>query len=680
MESLPILRNRTRSLRFALVYPPFDDKRDRSAYYVAPPLGLLYLASYLEQAGHSVSVHDFVFDLKVGRIFPHDNLYKQCAEQILANNPDVVGFSTQCSTSPGSLNIARHLKQLQPSIKIILGGHDVSFIAQPYLEAFDFIDYVLSGEAELTVPKLAEAILGERSLSQVTGLAYRLASGDVVFNGGAERVDDLDMLLPPAYHLVDRLDEYFKRSRVPTILIDSGRGCAFACEFCQTTLLNGPKVRYRTVDSLISELKDYQSIYGDFEAYFVHDLFTARRSFVQQLSERLIDENLGLSWQCRCRLDQVDKPLLNLMGKAGCRMLLYGVESGSEKTLEIMNKHLRRNVSQEVVKRVKWTVDAGIFPSLSMVVGIPEERFEDLNATMELAAEFVKIGRVNAFIQLMSPLPGTPLAKRLSERFEYRGEDAPTAFSQGIEFANGSRLPEDEAIISIWPQIFQSFYTVVPDHGDLDICIDISLAYCKLLEVYCYTFVGLAEHMGLSLLEFFRLFRDQMSAERPGKRGLNGIKDSEIWNGFKQFAERMMAEKDAPPPLRERFRFEQMVDDIAVSPPIATDSVIPESSLPISAPFRLRQAARLFKTDCATSWIAERLEADATGEQSFLLFMTSDRLEIVQLQPILGEALEYLDQLNQIGNIEPGHYKSLFKILHPLNSLSVLEFVQQTPA
>lgn len=124
------------TLRVSLVFPPFDDKRDRSVYFLAPPLGLLYLASYLEHSGHQVAVHDFILDLKAGRLQAGRDLYEQCAVRILETQPDLVGLSTQCTTTPGTINIARCIKRLRPSLPIVLGGYDVSFLPARFLTTF----------------------------------------------------------------------------------------------------------------------------------------------------------------------------------------------------------------------------------------------------------------------------------------------------------------------------------------------------------------------------------------------------------------------------------------------------------------------------------------------------------------------------------------------------------------
>lgn len=656
-------------MKWSLVYPPFDDKRDRAAGYVAPPLGLLSIAAYLEADGDQVAIEDFVLKLKTGDISADARMYDACAEMILSSDPDIVGFGTQCSTGPTSINIARRIKKIRPDVAIVLGGHDVSFLGGRYLDAFPFVDAVLGGEAELTVPKLSRALGGSGTWNEIPGLTWR-QNGRIRWQGGDERVSDMDQLLPLAYHLVDDLETYFRHSQVPTILIDSGRGCAFNCEFCQTTLLNGRKVRYRSVESIVDELRDYRERFGIFEAYFVHDLFTARRKFVEELCEALIDADLDLPWQCRCRIDEIDEKLLTLMSRARCHKLLYGIESGSEETLARMNKRLRRGVAEETTERVRWTVDSGIFPSLSMVVGTPEETLADLDATMEMAAGFLEIGSVNSFIQLMSPLPGTALALRLADRFEYRGDDAPTAFSQGIEFEDGHRLAEDEDLVASLPDIFQSFQVVTPDHGDLALCVDVSLGYCKLLEVYGRTYGGLAEHLGLSYLGLFTRFREHLVARRNSPRpGLVGIRDAELWQGFVTFTEDTMRTDPVPESLLEVFRFERLVHEISVAPPVG-----PGTAKQLDGPFRLHPAARLFHSTGGLPWLKEPAEDPG---RTHLLFMSRDRLKIVRVGDNLAQALTLLDHLNGRPDAQAQHFRRLAQVLAPIHDLGVLEPVPQ---
>jgi radical SAM superfamily enzyme YgiQ (UPF0313 family) len=651
-------------MRVALVFPPFEDKRDRSAYYVAPPLGLLLIAACLEKAGHQVSVHDFVFDLKTGRLTAGPRIYRDCAESIAVRGPDCVCISTQCTTNPGALNICRHIKELDPNCRTLLGGHDVSFISHSYLDRFPFVDFVLTGEAEHTTTMLIAALADSSDLDSVPGLAWRSSDGSIHRNQGSRIYDNLDNLPEPAYHLVAPLDEYFAHSRRPTILIDSGRGCAFKCEFCQTTLLTGDgKIRYRSIPSLLAELSRYKERHGFYEAYFVHDLFTAKRSFVEDFCKAMIEAELDISWQCRCRVDQVDQALLALMRRAGCRMLLYGIESGAESTLILMNKNLRRSARSEVFERVRQTVDSGIFPSLSMVVGTPEESLRDLNATMKLASEFITLGNVNAFIQLMSPLPGTALANRLVHRMEYRGQTAPNAFNQGIEFDGGRRVREDEALIAENPDIFQSFQCVTPNHGDLALCIDITIAYCKLLEVYNRSFRALTEARQIGHLDLFCEFRE-WHLRVHACDSFYGLADSEVWDRFHEFFKSHISGRNAQY-LRDVLAFDVMLQTISTAPPLDAGCTERKGSR-----FRLRSAARLITTPKSVIAGVPPSALEEVGR--YLVFATRDRIHTMELPGPMYEALEVLAEMAEL-DAKPELYDTLRRAVGSLEQFQVFE-------
>lgn len=539
------------------------------------------------------------------------------------------------------------------------------------------IDLVLAGEAELAIPQLAEAIQGSRDFGSVPGLYYREQDGKIASGPPPALVDDLDSLLPPSYHLAPDLGQYFRLSLRPTILIDSGRGCPFSCEFCQATLMGDHKVRYRTVTSLVDELRRYCARYGQYEAYFIHDLFTARRSFVEEFCTAMIREHLGVQWHCRCRLDQVDPELLTRMSQAGCNMLLYGVESGSSRILAEVNKRVREGSRASVVKRVRWTVEANIFPSLSMMVGHPEETVDDLNDTMTLASDLVRLGKVNTFIQLLSVLPGTELARRYGGCVQYAGSRAPTSFSQGIEFLEGERLPEDESLIRKYPDIFLSFHNVVPRHGELDLFGVVSQAYCKLLEVYAYTFLGLARHLRLTLVDFFRQYIASFS--QKDWRGNRQVRtDEHVWEAFRHFASRIIMSTNPSKALQEVFRYESTVNELVTMEPLPEDRPT-LSELPRGQSFALVDQARVFRTQSRLPWIRSDGDERSPGREScFLLFVTRDRLCAVEIGTCLADALAILAELNQVPSQDHGLHRRLFEVLEPLRNIGVFRLLESS--
>lgn len=649
-------------MRWAFVYPPFEDRRSRAAYYVAPPLGLVSLATHLKDGNlHEVSILDFVLAIKRQDLLPGPSMYAECAEAVLATNPDIVAFGTQCSTGPPTIQIARELKARQPEVKILLGGHDVSFLAPSYLSTFDEIDFILTGEADHAIVRFGEALAGTIPYSEVPGLAWRDETG--IHTTPMPKPRQLDTLQLPDYSTCAPMEEYFSFSERPTILIDSGRGCAFECEFCQTTLLGGRKVRYASIQRIIGQLRDYRDRYGEFEAYFVHDLFTARRAFVEEFCRELIRENLGITWQCRCRIDEVDLPLLTLMASAGCRMLLYGVESGSPKMLETLQKGVRRR-KISTIERVQWTIDCGIFPSLSMVIGNPDETEEDLDATLTLANELVLLGSVNAFIQLSSPLAGTLLEARVRDRTVYAGTDAPNAFSQGIEFMNGKKLPADEEIIQAHPEIFTSFYSIIPAHGDLGLCSAIANSYCKLLETYGRTFHAIATS-GKGHLATFRTFSDYATT-----RGIDLVhaNDETIWTTFDDFLQTLA-------PLSEGIAslayIDRAVASISIEKPVLNDKAFSKHHS-TAEPWTLHRAAKVVPSPKLDHWLGTSSHHLAHSEA--IIYATKDRISLFELTDRESALLRALDQANglSLSDQSPGAYTALLEGLERLRQEGLL--------
>jgi radical SAM superfamily enzyme YgiQ (UPF0313 family) len=526
----------------------------------------------LKQAGLGVNLKDYVHRLRTDESFAGRQIYHDIAAEILDEEPDLVAFGCQCVTGPGVLQVAGQIKLQRPDTYVLLGGHDVSHIPQRYMEAFPQIDGILCGECELSMKPLAEALNGQRSFGQVDGLVWRGSDG-IRTNAPAQRIADLDDLLPLDYSIAPPLESYFSHSLMPTILVDSGRGCAFACDFCQATLLTGRKVRYRSVPSLLTELAAWERVNSNIEIYFVHDLFTARRSFVEDFCRQKLAAGVHLTWTCRARVDEVDDKLLTLMAAAGCVRLLYGIESGSDQALKAVHKQQRRS-HNSVMANVRNTVHVGIMPSLSMITGTPEESRSDLESTMHLASDFMLLGPVRSFIQLMSPLPGTSLTKRLEGRLIYENGQYPTAFSQGIEFDSGRVLATDEAYIRDYPNVFQSFYNVIPAHGRLDLSSDVARYYCKLLESYNRSFRHLAQFLEANYLDLFEMILPAI--QPPGQRYLSLV-DS--------FRNLVRESSSGNREIQTSFELEDTIASLAMKTPTVMPSevqVSPESALCLS--------------------------------------------------------------------------------------------------
>ena len=303
-----------------LVFPPH---MRIDAYYVTPPLGLLSIGAALEERGINVVVKDLIFKMRNGELDSDKDIYDNSVDEIMKCNPRIVCFSTQCVTYPTCINIAKRIKKIDSTIKIVFGGHNSSFLDEDTLKEFSFVDCVARGEGEIIMPNLLEALLENRSLSDVKGITYS-HDGIIIRNEDEELIQDLDTLPFPAYHLVNSMDEYKALGETMTVLIESGRGCVYNCIFCSNCILWHRTVRYKSIKKVIEEIKQLEKYHPD-EYYLVHDFFTFDENYVKDFCTELKKNNLNIKWNCRCRLN-VSIETLQMMKAAGCERLLYGVE------------------------------------------------------------------------------------------------------------------------------------------------------------------------------------------------------------------------------------------------------------------------------------------------------------------------------------------------------------------
>ena len=204
------------------------------------PLGLLSLAANLRVHGNVVKIYE-----PTVRLFNQAD-YKQAAADILKNKFDIIGFSTWCITYPASLLIAKEIKLVAPEIPIIFGGPQASVLAEKTLKTFPFIDFILSGEADITFPLfITELTKSDANLSLTAGLSYRTEHGQIKNNQLNGAITNLNSLPIPAYDLVPE---------TKWIKLDVGRGCPFQCTFCSTNEFFSKEYRIKSADRIIDEM------------------------------------------------------------------------------------------------------------------------------------------------------------------------------------------------------------------------------------------------------------------------------------------------------------------------------------------------------------------------------------------------------------------------------------------
>jgi radical SAM superfamily enzyme YgiQ (UPF0313 family) len=342
---------------------------------VLPPLGLAYLASYLRKKGHDVKIIDAMAE----------NLtISEFRQKIHKFSPGLVGITTMTSTFFGSLEAAKIAKET--GAKVVMGGAHLSAYPEETL-MYDYVDFGIMGDGEIPLQELAKALEEKKSYRHIQGLVFK-ENGKII-NNGHFILRDLNILPMPAYDLLP-LDKYTSiiSSKHMTTMI-TARGCPYQCGYC----FSRPQDKiYRTIapTSVVDQIEILIKKHKIKELMFYDDTIALKRDHIEQICYEIIRRNLKIRWESPCRVDNVDYELLALMAESGCFRLRFGVESGNEKILKLMNK----NITLEQAKNAfLWCNKLGIETFVYFMIGYinetPETIKDTINFAIELNPDFV---------------------------------------------------------------------------------------------------------------------------------------------------------------------------------------------------------------------------------------------------------------------------------------------------
>ncbi len=374
-----------------LVRPPARSRRLPS---ILPPLGLQYVAAGARAAGFRVEL----VDAQAEGLDPHA-LRDRCR----AARAEVIGLGGFSPVFEQTIAAARALAGA--SDRLVIGGAHATRHGAEVLDELPEVDAVVVGEAEQTVGEMLSWFVGGARGAPPAGLQVR----DRPLRR-RPREHRLDRLPPPARDLVDpRRYRYPLATRQGIATLMTGRGCPRECLFCDKTVA-GARPRLHGADRVVEELRQLHRDPRVGYAILFDDDFAADRERVESICEGLLSADVRLPWKCEARVDEVDRPLLRLMGRAGCRLVGMGVESRHPRSLE----WLRKGVTVDQIRGAFGAArDAGIDTLAYALVGIPGESEQDAVDTAEFCGE---IGARWAQFSTLSPLPGTPLHREATQR------------------------------------------------------------------------------------------------------------------------------------------------------------------------------------------------------------------------------------------------------------------------
>ena len=417
----------------------FYDARDSENRVGYVPIGPLYVASALEEVGWEVEFRDYLVDSSSFT----DPLSPASVCSFLDGAADIIGIGCASELLPLTILAVQELKRRQPQKTVILGGIGPAGAAEEILTRFPFVNMVVRGEGEATMVEVLAQLRQGREPAGVAGLSYRRGER-VTANPDRPRIDSLDELPFPAYHRVN-LAHYAH------IGIYSGRGCPYACTFCDVAPFWLRRNTVRSVDNLVEEIGLLMQMYNQRTFDIMDDIFVLDRQRVLDFCEALKARNLEVEWACCGRIDLMDEELMARMADSGCTWIFYGIESGSDQVLKKIRKGFSKEEARDIITR------SGHYFQVvtSLMWGFPFETLADFYDTTDFIS-FMRDQACGVDLYLLAPLPFSPLYEAYGRSLELVPEKCRRLFGTG----NREMLD----FIRTYPGVSQWFYRYPTPH------------------------------------------------------------------------------------------------------------------------------------------------------------------------------------------------------------------------
>jgi anaerobic magnesium-protoporphyrin IX monomethyl ester cyclase len=373
-----------------------------------PPLGILYLSSYLKSKGVSVGVFDGTF-----------RLLADFDDTLDRERPPIVGIAVNLMTKRNALAMIAMAKRR--GARVIIGGPDPPHHAAAYLDAG--ADVVVVGEGEQTLEDLVRAFSKASAgqsrnaeLSKINGIVFKSADGVVVRTPPRAQLPDLDRQPYPDRDAID-LPAYLTAWRahhgVGTVSLITARGCPYTCTWCSRSVF-GETHRRRSVANVADEVEAIVDRYHPERLWYADDVFAIHRTWTVAYAKELQKRKIHLPFECISRAERIDDEVAAALASLGCFRVWIGSESGSQRILDAMKRKVSVDQVREAAARLRrHGIEVGMF----IMLGFDGEEMSDLQATVD----HLKKTAPDVFLTTVSyPIKGTPYYDRVADRLVAR--------------------------------------------------------------------------------------------------------------------------------------------------------------------------------------------------------------------------------------------------------------------
>jgi radical SAM superfamily enzyme YgiQ (UPF0313 family) len=405
-----------------LINPPFQ--RLKGVYNLYFPLGLGYLASSLRKVSFECGIYNCE-NPQADEVTPHNHLslleqhwdfikaleteehfvWDEIKRTIRDFKPDIIGLSvlTPCYGSAAKIN--KMAKRIDPNIRIVWGGPHPTVQAREILRDEPEVEAIVMGEGEITFAELCSQIrVGETDWSGVNGVCYRGADDSMKITPPREFHGELDEMPFPDKSASLYIDAYFRdpeRAQLGNLF--GSRGCPFRCAYCSSHTIWSRRVRYRTPENILEEMETLRKDFGVERFSFLDDTFTMNRKWAASICDGIIDRGVKTRWGCYTRLDVLTEELILKMRAAGCAEMDVGIETGSPRMVDFLQKDIKLDRVREMAKvmnkhHMAW--------NSFIMMGLPDETLEDIQMTVDFIYE---IKPLRAILSVFTPYPGDHL-------------------------------------------------------------------------------------------------------------------------------------------------------------------------------------------------------------------------------------------------------------------------------